>query len=146
MSSWDNRAVRGWIVRLVANACGLAVAAWIFSGIHITGSSTTDRVITLVVVALVFGIVNEFVRPIVAFLSIPLYLLTLGLFFFVVNALMLLLTSWVAGKLDVGFHVKGFWTAVFGGIVISLISWWIGLLFPRSQGDRWQGQTWQISR
>jgi putative membrane protein len=146
MSSWDNRGVMGWIVRTLANACGLAVAAWLFDGIRITGSSDRDKVLTLLLVALVFGIVNEFVRPIVAFLSIPLYLLTLGLFFFVVNALMLLLTSWLADKLDIGFHVSGFWTAVFGAIVISLISWWIGLLFPRSPSDRFGSRTWYVSR
>jgi putative membrane protein len=146
MSAWSNQGATGWIVRTIANACGLAVAAWLFDGIRITGSSDGRKALTLIVVALVFGIVNEFIRPIVAFLSIPLYLLTLGLFFFVVNALMLMLTSWVADKLDIGFHVSGFWTAVFGSIVISLISWWIGLLFPRSQSDTFQGQTWYTSR
>jgi putative membrane protein len=149
MTTWitqRNSGLSGWIVRTLANAFGLAVAAWLFDGIRLTGSSDRDKALTLIVVALVFGIVNEFVRPIVAFFSIPLYLLTLGLFFFVVNALMLLLTSWVADKLDIGFHVRGFWTAVFGAVVISLISWWIGLLFPRSQSDRFRGQTWQISR
>jgi putative membrane protein len=146
MSTVSSHGASGWIVRTIANACGLAVAAWLFDGIRITGSSDRDRAITLIVVALVFGIIIEFVRPIVAFLSIPLYLLTLGLFFFVVNALMLLLTSWLADKLDIGFHVSGFWTAVFGGIVISLISWWIGLLFPRSGSDRLRKQSWYISR
>jgi putative membrane protein len=146
MSDWSNRGVGGWIIRTIANACGLAVAAWLFDGISITGSSDRDKILTLLLVALVFGIVNEFIRPIVAFLSIPLYLLTLGLFFFVVNALMLLLTSWLADKLDIGFHVSGFWTAVFGAIVISLISWWIGLLFPRSPSDRFDGRTWYTSR
>ena len=149
MTTWGaqrNNGVSGWIVRTIANACGLAVAAWLFDGIRITGSSDRDKALTLIVVALVFGIVNEFVRPIVAFLSIPLYLVTLGLFFFVVNALMLLLTSWLADKLDIGFHVRGFWTAVFGSIVISLITWWIGLLFPRSQSDTFRGRTWHISR
>jgi putative membrane protein len=146
MSVLGNGGLGGWIVRTIANACGLAVAAWLFDGISVTGSSDRDRTLTLILVALVFGIVNEFIRPIVAFLSIPLYLLTLGLFFFVVNALMLLLTSWVADKLDIGFHVSGFWTAVFGAIVISLISWWIGLLFPRSRSDRFRGQSWYVSR
>ena len=80
--------------------------------------------------ALLFGVVNEFVRPVVAFLSFPLYLLTLGLMYFVVNALMLMLTSWIADLIDVGFHVQGFWTAVLGGIVIALVSWVVGRLLP----------------
>jgi putative membrane protein len=119
-----------WVIRILANACGLAAAAWLFNGIRVSGDDQTSRAIVLVVVALIFGIVNEFIRPIVAFLSFPLYLLTLGLMFFVVNALMLLLTSWVADQLDIGFHVRGFWTAVFGSIVVSLVGWLVGLVVP----------------
>jgi putative membrane protein len=122
-----------WLVRMVANACGLAAAAQLFSGIWITGATTWDRIIVLAVVALVFGIVNEIVRPIVAFLSIPLYLLTLGLMFFVVNALMLLLSGWLARQFSIGFHVHGFWTAVFGSIVVSVVSWLVGLVLPESE-------------
>ena len=114
--------------RVVANACALAVAAWLFSGITVsTAAAKVSRVLTLVVVALIFGLVNEFVRPVVALLAIPLYLLTLGLMYFVVNALMLGITSWVAGLLDIGFHVEGFWTAVFGAIVIAIVSWVVGM-------------------
>jgi putative membrane protein len=133
-----------WIARTIANACGLAVATWLFSGIRITGDSTGDRLLTLLIVALLFGVVIEFIRPVVSFLSIPLYLVTLGLFFFVVNALMLLLVSWVSGKLDLGFHVSGFWTAVFGAIVISLVSWWVGLLLPSD--DKVPKVTWSSQR
>ncbi|MBA3309057.1 MAG: phage holin family protein [Nocardioidaceae bacterium] len=121
-----------WIVRIIGNACGLAVAAWIFDGIGLTGGSDTDRAVTLVVVALLFGVVNEFVRPVVAFLSLPLYVLTLGLMFFVVNALMLLLTGWVSEQLDLGFYVDGFFTAVFGAVVISLIGSLVSLFLPGS--------------
>ena len=129
--------MKTWLIRIFTNACALAVAAWLFDGIEITGPSDRNRVITLVVVALLFGVVNEFVRPIVAFLSLPLYLLTLGLMFFVVNALMLPLTSWIADLLDVGFHVDGFWTAVFGAIVISLVSWMVGQVLPEPDRRPW---------
>jgi putative membrane protein len=116
----------GWLVRIAANACALAVATWVFAGIAITADSASDYVLTLLVVALLFGLVNTFVRPVVAFLSMPLYLLTLGLMFFVVNALMLKLTGWVAGQLNVGFRVEGFWTVIGGSVVISLVSWAVG--------------------
>jgi putative membrane protein len=119
-----------WLIRIVANACGLAVAAWVFTGIRVSGHPERNQIITLVAVALIFGVVNEVVRPIVAFLSFPLYLLTLGLMYFVVNALMLLLTGWLARQLSIGFHVRGFWTAVFGSIVVSVISWFVSLLLP----------------
>lgn len=121
-----------WLLRIVANACGLAAAAALFTGIWISGATAKDRILVLVVVALIFGIVNEVVRPIVAFFSTPLYLLTLGLMFFVVNALMLLLTGWLAHQFGIGFHVRGFWTAVFGSIVVSVVSWLVGLVLPDS--------------
>ncbi|MGH3448387.1 MAG: phage holin family protein [Nocardioidaceae bacterium] len=119
-----------FLVRVVANSCGLAAAAWLFTGIAISGATTSDEVVTLLVVALIFGLINIVVRPVVKVLSLPLYVLTLGLMFFVVNALMLWLTSWVADQIDVGFHVDGFWTAVFGAIVISIVSWAVSLLLP----------------
>lgn len=128
--------MKTWLIRILTNACALAVAAWLFADIRITGDSDRDRILTLVLVALVFGVVNEFVRPVVAFLSLPLYLLTLGLMFFVVNALMLMLTSWIADQIDLGFHVRGFWTAVFGAIVISIVGWVVGQLLPENDSSR----------
>lgn len=112
-------------------AGALAIAAWIFDGISIGGATRNDQLLTLVLVAVIFGLVNAVVRPIVALLSLPLYVLTLGLFFFVVNALMLMLTSWIADQVGVAFEVKGVWTAVFGAIVISLASAAIGAVLPR---------------
>lgn len=125
-----------WVVRVVINSCALAVAAWLFDGIAINGASEGNRVLTLLLVALIFGLVNEFVRPAVAFLSLPFYLLTLGLFFFLVNALMLWLTSWLAHIVGLGFHVNGFWTAVFGAIIISIVSWVLGLVLPADEKSR----------
>lgn len=125
-----------WIVRVIVNACALAVAAWLFTGISVNGASERNRVLTIVLVALIFGLVNEFVRPVVALLSLPLYLLTLGLFYFVVNALMLWLTSWLADLVGLGFRVRGFWTAVFGAIVITIVSWIIGLVLPAAGKSR----------
>lgn len=118
------------MITVLTAAVGLAVAAWVFGGISVGGADTTEQSLTLLVVAVIFGVVNAIVRPVVALLSLPLYILTLGLFFFVVNALMLLLTSWVAEQINVPFEVEGFWTAVFGGIVVSLASAVVALLLP----------------
>lgn len=118
------------IIRLIVNAIALWVATLIVSGVELEGASTQDRVITLLVVAAIFALVNVVVRPIVQLLSLPLYVLTLGLFTFVVNALMLLLTSWIADQFDVPFSVDGFWSAVLGGLVISFVSWILNLLLP----------------
>lgn len=116
------------IIRLAVNAVALWVATLLISGVEIENGSTQEQVITLIVVAAIFAAVNVVVRPVVKLLSMPLYILTLGLFTFVVNALMLWLTSWIAGQIDVAFHVDGFWSAVLGGLVISFVSWLLNLL------------------
>jgi putative membrane protein len=105
---------------VVVNALALALAVWLFDGITLTGDSGTQKFVELLVVGLIFGVITSFVRPIVRLLSLPLILITLGLVLFVINAFMLLLTSWIAGGLDLGFHVDGFWTALWGSIVISI--------------------------
>lgn len=110
------------LLRLVINAVALMVAAWLLRGISVSGGSTSRDALTLIVVAAIFGIVNAIVKPVVTFVSMPFVLLTLGLLLLVINALMLLLTSWISGKIGVSFHVDGFWTAVLGGIILSVVS------------------------
>lgn len=105
-----------FLVRLLVAALGLAVAAFLLPGIEI------DTWQALAVTALIFGLVNAFVRPILFWLTCPLQILTLGLFTLVLNAAMLGLTAWIAGQLDVGFRVAGFWSALFGALIISLVS------------------------
>ncbi|MEU3773073.1 phage holin family protein [Streptomyces sp. NPDC032472] len=120
-----------FVVKTLANAAALAVAIWLLAGITLDDQSSLGRrALTLILVALVFGLVNIVVKPIVKFFSLPLFILTLGLFTLVVNALMLLLTSWLAEQLDLSFHVDGFWTAVLGGLIISVVSWAVNLALP----------------
>ena len=114
------------LVRVAVNALALAVATLVLDGITLTAATDGRRAATLIVVALVFGAVNAVVRPVVAILSIPFIILTLGLLLLVINAFMLLLTSSIAGALNLGFHVDGFWTAVGGSIVISITSTVLG--------------------
>jgi putative membrane protein len=117
-----------FLLWVAVNALALAAATWIMGGITLTGDTHSDQVLTLIGVALVFGVVNAVVRPIVKLLSLPLIVLTLGLMIFVVNALMLLLTSWISGQLSLGFHVDGFWTAVGGALVITVATWALELV------------------
>ncbi|QGV79655.1 phage holin family protein [Streptomyces ficellus] len=119
-----------FLVKTIANAAALAVAIWLLTDITLTGDNTGKKALTLVLVALVFGVVNVLVKPVVKLLTLPLYILTLGLFTLIVNALMLLLTSWLADKLDLNFHVEGFWTAVLGGLIISVVSWAMNVVLP----------------
>ena len=122
-----------FLFRLVVNVLALGLAVWLFDGITLTGDDDADRFLKLLVVGVIFGLVTSFVRPIVNIVSIPLIILTLGLMLLVVNALMLMLTSWIAGKLDLGFHVDGFWVALGGSIVISLASAILEALLPKPQ-------------
>jgi putative membrane protein len=115
---------------LAVNALALGAAVWLFDGITLTGGSDGDKVLTLVIVGAIFGVITSFVRPLVRLLSLPLIVLTLGLMLFVINALMLMLTSWVADQIDLGFNVDGFWTALWGSIVISLASIILEAIFP----------------
>jgi len=122
--------MKNFVVKTIANAGALAVAVWLLDKITLTGDSTGKEIWTLILVALVFGLVNFLVKPIVKVLTFPLFILTLGLITLVVNALMLLLTSWLADKLDLSFHVEGFWTAVLGGLIISIVSWALHVVLP----------------
>ena len=122
--------MKNFVVKTIANAGALAVAVWLLDKITLTGSSTGKKAWTLIVVALVFGLVNFLVKPILQVLTFPLFILTLGLFTLVVNALMLLLTSWLADKLNLSFHVERFWTAVLGCLIISLVSWALHVVLP----------------
>ncbi len=119
------------LVRLLVNAVALAAAAWLLSGITIsTGATDRDRAITLLVVAAIFGVVNAVIRPIVKLLTLPFIILTLGLLVFVINALMLLLTSWITDQLDVQFHVEGFGTALIGALIITAVGWILDIILP----------------
>jgi putative membrane protein len=119
-----------FLVKTIANAGALWVAVWLLQDITLTGDSTGKKAWTLLLVALLFGLVNFVVKPVVKLLTLPLFILTLGLITLVINALMLLLTSWLADKLDLGFHVDGFWTAVLGALIISVVSWALNLALP----------------
>ncbi len=118
-----------FVLKVVVDALALAVAAWLLEGIWVSGT-TQEQAVTLIVVALIFGLVNAIIRPVVKLLSLPFIILTLGLLIFVINACMLLLTEWIADQLDLGFHVDGFWTAVLGAIVITIATWVIELVLP----------------
>jgi len=105
-----------WIVAAVS----LVITAYIVPGITVASFPAA------MVAAVFIGLVNAVVRPIITLLTLPLSILTLGLFLFVVNAISLSLASWLAGAFDIGFEVSGFWPALFGSIVLSFVSGLIG--------------------
>ena len=106
-----------FLVRLLVNAAALWVATRLVSGVTYSGGW-----LPFLGVALVFGVVNAFIRPVAKVLTFPLIIVTLGIFALVVNGLMLWLTSSLAGALGLGFHVSGFWAAFWGALVVSIVS------------------------
>jgi putative membrane protein len=130
--------MRSFILRVLINALALWIASWVLPGLDIATSATTDAVaetgvtqgtdvagtaLGYLFIGLIFGLVNAFIRPLVSFLSLPITILTLGLFTIVINAAMLYLTSWISSFTAVHFTIDSFfWTAVLAAIIITLIS------------------------
>jgi putative membrane protein len=119
-----------FVTWLLTTAAAVAVATWLFDGIYFTGPTAGSaeirhKILPLLLVALILGVVSMYVEPVVKFFSIPFIILTIGLFLLVINALMLMLTAWIAGNIGIGFHVHGFWTAVWGSLVITLVNGFI---------------------
>jgi putative membrane protein len=120
-----------FLIRLLVNAAALWVATRVVPGVSYTGD-----VLPFLGVALMFGVVNAFIRPLTKILTFPLILLTLGLFSLVVNGLMLWLTGALAGALGLAFHVSGFWAAFFGALVVSIVSTLLSILVTDSSRVR----------
>jgi putative membrane protein len=118
------------IVRLLINAAALWVATRLVDGLSFTGTP-----LTLCGVALVFGVLNAVLRPILKFFTFPFFIVTLGLFTFVLNAVMLLITSAASDALELGFHVNGFFPAFIGALVVTVVSFVLSL-FTGSSDDK----------
>jgi putative membrane protein len=122
---------------LITNAIALAVATWLVGGIYFDGptggmAEIKHKLLPLLLVALVLGIVSAWVKPILTFVAFPFILLTFGLLLLVINAAMLGLTAWILGPTEIGFHVDGFWAAVLGGIIISIVGWALDRVWPET--------------
>lgn len=123
------------LLRLVGNAVALYVASTLIDGIQFGANGEVDFG-SLLAVTLIFGVINAVIKPFVKVATCPAFLVTLGLFTFVVNALMLLLTGWLAGLLNVDFRVDGFGPAFWGAIVISLVSYLLSLFISSESDDK----------
>ncbi len=123
------------LLRVLISAAALFVATLLVPGIELRAGTTLSKVGTLIVVALIFGVVNTVLKPIVKTVGCLFYVLTLGLIGLVVNGLLLWLSSWVAGKLSLPFHITGFWAAFWGAIIVGVVGWLLNLFV----GDRKDG-------
>jgi len=116
------------LIRAVLNAVGVWAAVLIVDGVDVEARTTAGRIGTYLLVGLIFGLVNAFIRPVAQLISLPLIVLTLGLFALVVNALMFWLVSAISGGIGVPFRVDGFWAAFWGAIVAGIVSWVLSLV------------------
>ncbi|GAA1635203.1 phage holin family protein [Catellatospora bangladeshensis] len=120
----------GFLIRWVINAVALWITTLIVSGIEVTAATTVRSIITLIVVALIFGLVNAILKPVIHLFGCVFYVITLGLFALLVNALLFLLVDWLAGVFKLPFQIDGFWPAFWGAIVMGIVSWALSLLVP----------------
>lgn len=120
--------MRPLLIRWLINTLALYVAVQVVNGVDYDGAP-----LGLLVVAALFGLVNATLRPLLALLTCPLVLVTLGFFLFVINAMMLVFTGWISNQFDLGFHVAGFWPAFWAGLMVSLVSLLLSLLVGEGQ-------------
>lgn len=120
----------GILVRVVLNAIAVWVATLLVGGVDVTTDSTGKKVLTLVVVGALLGLVNATIKPVVKLLSLPLVILSLGIFALVVNGLLFWLVAAVSNAAGAPFHVDGFWSGFWGAIVVSIVSWLLSVVVP----------------
>ncbi len=119
-----------WLIAIIA----LAAAVWIVPGIRVEGSSA---IIVFAIMAVILGFVNAFIRPFLTFLSCGFIVLTMGLFLFVVNALAFWLSSWIAVNVfQIGFYVDNFWSALFGSLIVSIVTLLLSVFLPDKHHHR----------
>ena len=119
---------------VLTGAAALGVATWMLGGIWFEHDGlTAGNVIRFLVVAAILGTISSFVAPVLKLLSLPFVIVTLGLFLWVINAWMLMLTGWFADKFDLGFHVDGFWSALWGALIITIVNWGLSLVMENDE-------------
>lgn len=124
----------GIVIRVVLNAVAVWIATLIVPGVDVTTDSTGKKILTLVIVGAILGLINATIKPIVQLLSLPLTLLTLGLFALAVNGLLFWLVSAISNALGAPFHVDGFWAGFWGALVVSIVSFLLSIVV-KDRGD-----------
>lgn len=126
--------MKSFLIKVAVNAVAIWVATLVVDGIDVDGAGDGGvgaQVLTFAVIGAIFGIVNAIIKPVVMLLTLPFYILTLGLFTFIVNAFMLQITSWIAEATPLTFHLEDFfWTAILGAVVVTFVSLVLNVLLP----------------
>ncbi|QAY72683.1 phage holin family protein [Agromyces protaetiae] len=125
-----------FILRVIVVALALWLTTFIVAGVSVVPweQTTVATVLTYLLVAAIFGIVNAIVGGFIRIVAFPVYVITLGLISFIVNGLLLLLVAWISTQIGFGLQVESFWWGVLGALVLGLISWLIGLIVRPSKG------------
>ncbi|ANF32157.1 hypothetical protein A0130_11135 [Leifsonia xyli] len=126
-----------FLLRLIINAFALWLTTLIVSGVTVKpyAPDTTALVLTYLLVALIFGVVNAIIGTVIRVVAFPLYILTLGLISLLVNAFLLFIVSWISDAIGFGLHIDGFWSGVLGALVLGIIAWLLGLIFRPARRD-----------
>jgi putative membrane protein len=123
--------VRGIITKVVINAFAIWIATLVVPKVDVGGSTLGNRLLTLLIVGALFGVINAFIKPVVKLFTLPLYLLTLGLFTFVVNALMLKIVEWLSDKIGITFDAGPFfWSTLGAAVVVTFVSLILNVTVP----------------
>jgi len=127
--------VGSFLIKVAVNAVAIWLATLVVPGIGISAAGgdtgTVENVLTFLAIGLIFGLVNAVIKPVVRLLSLPFYILTLGLFAFLVNAFMLQITEWISEVTPLTFYIdEFFWDAVLAAIVITFVSLILNLILP----------------
>lgn len=123
------------IIRVIVNALALWAAVFLIDGIDVQADDTVGQIFVYLVVGAIFGVVNAVIKPIVKAVGCLFYALTLGLIGLVVNALLFMLTAWIAGLFELPFQVDGFWPAFWGALVVTIVSWVLSMFLPDKSDD-----------
>ncbi|MGW3784877.1 phage holin family protein [Micromonospora chokoriensis] len=124
--------LKGLLIRLASTALAFWLATLLIPGISLESTSAVETVTALLLVAVIFGVVNAVLQPVIKTVGCGFYLLTLGLIALVVNGLLFLLTSWIADQAGLPFDVDGFWpAAVLGALFVSIVTWILGAVLDR---------------
>jgi putative membrane protein len=137
-SGWHSGRMRRFLVRLLINAVALWLTTLIVAGVQVKAYDTGagPLIVTYLLVALVFGIVNGVIGNLIRIVAFPLYILTLGLLALVVNALLLILVAWLTGLTGFGLIITDFWAGFWGAIVLGILSWLISIILRPLLGRR----------
>ena len=120
-----------FVVKILINALALWLTTLIVAGVHVVPfapGGTLETVLTFLLMALIFGVVNGIIGNFIRIVAFPIYVLTLGLVALIVNGLLLLLVAWISGFTGFGLRIESFWWGVLGALVLGLISWLIGII------------------